>query len=258
MMKYLFVFLSAALLLLPAGCATTAIDTRRGIDHEIDALAEDFIARYKSRYERYVDEAKTTWVEIKRWAGVDNQRARRNLNRYMEMAGRMRFLVNFQDKTGAGVGDIERWVATEIDRIANHKADAEQDVASYNVQLAALKANNIEIDETSPLVDGLAKRKFELGALRGDQMEAKLMARELSAWEEDIAEVYRRAEQRQIAEDRARQQSLLLFLGGLQQINHSFQQQHQYNQQQFYQQQLLYELSKPTTCHTFGATTTCY
>lgn len=157
---------------------------------------------------------------------------------------------------GSGVSDIERWVATEIDRIANNKADAEQDVASYNVRLAALKANDKEIDY--PLLLRVVKRDFELGELRGEEMEAKLVARELSALDDSIDEVYRRAEQRQTVEDLQRQQSLVLFLGGLQQLNQSLQQQHQYDQQQFYQQRLLHELTKPTTCHTFGATTTCY
>lgn len=102
MKKHSLVFLNAALLLLAAGCVTTGIDTGRGIDpdREIDALVDDFIARYSSRFEQYLNEAKTTNAKVTRWLGVDNERARRSLDRHMELVGRMRFHANFEDKTG--------------------------------------------------------------------------------------------------------------------------------------------------------------
>ena len=91
-----------------------------------------------------------------------------------------------------------------------------------------------------------------------------LLGHEFAAHMADYSGAYQRADEREVAEERAQQQSLLLLLGGLQQLNYNLQEQDRYNQQQryqqeqqFYQQQLLHELSKPIRCTTFGATTTC-
>jgi hypothetical protein len=110
----------------------------------------------------------------------------------------------------------------------------------------------------------MAERTFRLYELRGKELEIDLLAQEWAAHMADYSGAYRHADERKIAEERAQQQSLLLFLGGLQQLNYNLQEQDRYNQQQrydqqqqFFQHQLLYELSKPIRCTTFGATTTC-
>jgi hypothetical protein len=66
-------------------------------------------------------------------------------------------------------------------------------------------------------------------------MEVALVMLDAVAYLADVKEVYRRVKVREIAEDRARQQALLLLFGGLQQINHNLQEQDRYNQQQRYQ-----------------------
>lgn len=270
MKEHLRVFLGAALLLLLLdGCATPGIKVDRAqeeaasVEAEIKALSQSFWNRILQRANTYHGERTKAIAEVKPLLDVDDEKAGRSLDRYSEMAGRIRFIVNFI-KLLPGV-TAGQWMAAELPRLANEKADAERDVASDKAQIAAWKAANTAIDIESPRVQKMLDRVIELGELRGEWLEAVLVAQDLDANTTGIRDIYRRAEERQqaaIAEERqaelARQQGLLLFLGGMQQINNNLQQQQHYNQQQIYQQQILHELMKPTTCHSYGATTTCY
>lgn len=159
----------------------------------------------------------------------------------------------------AGV-TIEQWYASEMQRIRKEKGSIEIDKTANRAKIAAWRANNdnVALDPASPLLQQGLAQIFRSYQLDGEEIETGLLMIDAATYVADVEDTYHSADQREAAEDRAQQQSLLLLFGGLQQLNHNLQEQDRYNQQQRFQQQILHELMKPTTCHSYGATTTCY